>query len=221
MCPGQAPGLEAVIWQSAVALRAKSLTFAPSLVLYEYYYIDKEGKAGRPETGCIGLSYDESGKAAISVVWAKRNERDFTAERGSRLEKQSSRRSEFLQYFTPFDPDIQDKLKRSAGTPVLADGKVLWQYEFSLPLDRRRSFTGIARVDEKGRPYDYRFTLSPKPFFMDMMDVSISFDSSSEYLTFGKIDFLYEASFLFWNWKGGGNGGFDGWKWIPAPPRFH
>ena len=221
LCLAQAPKTETEIWQTAVALRTKSITFAPSLILYEYYHIDKEGRAGLPETGCIGLAYNEAGKAAISVVWAKRNEVDYTAERGSRLEKMSSKRSEFLQYFTPFDPDLQDAIKRSSGLQIFQDGRLFWQYQFSLPLDRRRSFTGIARVEPDGSPYDYSFTLTPKPFFMDMMDVSISFDSSFGYLTLGKIDFLYEASFLFWRWKGGGSADFDGYKWISAPPRLH
>ena len=220
-CLGQTSSPEA-IWQTAVAIRRGSSTLAPGAIIYEQYHIDKEGnRGGHPESGCFGLSYDEGGKAAISVVWAKRGEDDFTAERAGRLNKQSSRRSEFLQYFTPFDPDLQDKLTRTAGTRVFEDGKLLWQYEFSLPVDKRRSFTGLARVDDSGRPYDYRFTLSPKPFYLDIMDVRIVFDSAAEHLIFSKIDFIYEASFLFWSWNGGGNAGFDDWKWISAPPRLN
>ena len=218
-CPGQTPYQEAEIWQKAVALRTESFTFAPALLYYEQYHIDKDGKAGQPETGCFGLAYDEGGKAAISVVWAKRGEKDFTIERSGRLEKQSSRRTEFLQYFTPFDPDLQSKLTRTSGKQVFEDGKLLWQYGFSLPLDKRRSFKGTVRVDSNGRPHDYRFTLSPLPFFMDIMDVQILFDSAAEHLIFSRINFVYEASFLFWTWKGGGSAGFDGWKRISAPPR--
>ena len=220
-CPGETLLSEAEIWLRAVALRTESFTLAPAAILYEQYHIDKKGNAGQSETGCFGLAYDEGGKADISVVWAKRGERDFTAERAGRLEKQSSRRSEFLQYFTPFDPDLQNKLKRTNGTRVFEDGKVLWQYEFSLPLDKHRSFTGTVRVDDKGRPCDYRFTLSPKPFFLDVMDVHIFFDSAAAHLIFHRIDFVYEASFLFWSWKGGGNAGFNDWKWISAPPKLY
>ena len=220
-CPGEAPYGEAEIWRSAVALRTRSFTFAPGSILYMQYHIDKEGNTGQGETGRFNLSYDEKGIASISVVWAKRGERDFTAERAGRLEKQSSRRGEFLQFFTPFDPDLQDKLRRTGGTRVFEDGKILWKYEFSLPLDKHRSFTGTARIDGNGRPYDYRFTLSPLPFYMDIMDVHIFFDGAAEHLIFNKIDFMYEASFLFWSWKGGGNASFDGWKWISAPPRLH
>ena len=220
-CRGQAPYGEAEIWQSAVALRTSSFTLAPGSILYMQYHIDKEGKAGQSETGCFNLSYNEAGIASVSVVWAKRGERDFTAERADRLEKQSSRRTEFLQYFTPFDPDVQGKIKRTDGKRVFEDGRILWKYEFSLPLDRRHSFTGTARINENGRPYDYRFTLSPLPFYMDIMDVHIFFDSAAGHLVFRKIDFVYEASFLFWTWKGGGNAGFDDWKWISSPPRLH
>ena len=221
-CFGQASSREEMVWQTAVAIRRGSYTLAPSSILYEQYHVDKDGKrGGQSETGCFGLSYDEEGKAAISVVWAKRGESEFTAERASRLDKQSSRRREFLQYFTPFDPDLQDKLTRTAGTQVFEDGKIFWQYEFSLPVDKRRSFTGTARVDDSGRPYDYRFTLSPKPFYLDIMEVHIIFDDAAENLIFSKIDFVYEASFLFWSWRGGGNAGFDDWKWISAPPRLH
>ena len=216
---GQMPSSEALIWQTAVAIRAGSFTLAPAAILYEQYHMDKQGSMGRPETGRFALAYDEGGKAAISVTWAKRGESDFTAERSARLEKQASRRNEFLVYFTPFDPDLQDKLKRSSGTQVFSEGKFLWHYEFSLPIDKQRSFTGTARVDENGRPYDYSFTMTPKPFYMNVMDIHIDFDPDEEHLVFSNLDFKYEASFLFWNWRGGGQAYFDEWKWINAPPR--
>ena len=220
-CPGQTPSLQAAIWQTAVAIRAESFTLAPGALLYEQYQIDKNGKMGRSETGRIGLTYDEGGKAAVSVVWAKRGENDFTAERAGRLEKQASRRNEFLSYFTPFDPDLQDRLTWTGGTRVFAEGKLLWQYEFSLPMNKQRGFTGTARVDDNGRPYDFSFTLSPKPFYLDIMEVHIVFDNDREHLVFSRIDYKYEASFLFWNWKGGGHADFDDWRWIAAPPRLH
>jgi hypothetical protein len=217
----QTPSTEALIWQKAVALRTASYTLAPGEIPYEQYHIDRKEKEPHREFGVLSLSYDNTGKAAISVIWAKSGEKDVTAQRADRLEKQASRRNELLFYFTPFDPDVQDKLERKSGRLIFAEGKMLWEYEFRLPIDRNRNFAGKARVDNDGRPYDFSFTLSPKPFYLDIMDIHITFGAVREYLVFETIKYNYKASFLFWAWNGGGFAEFDEWKWISAPPRFN
>ena len=215
----ETPSSEAAIWQAAVALRAESFTLAPGGLPYEQYQLGDDGKVAHRETGRMSLAYDENGKAAISIIWAKRDEEDFTAERAKRLEKQASRRNEFLSFITPFDPDVQDKLQRKPGTEVFENGKPLWQYEFRLPMNKDRSLVGTARVGLDGRPYDFRYTLSPLPWFFDSMDMHVIFDAADKRLLFGRLDYKYEASFLFWAWRGGGHAVFDDWKKIPAPPR--
>jgi len=212
---------EAEIWQKAVALRAKSLTLAPGQIQYEQNRFDKKGNTTYSETGRLGLRYDENGKVSVSVLWAKNGDMDATARRSAIIDKQGSRTNDFLLYFTPFDPGIQDKLERKSGTLVSEGGKTLWQYAFHLPLDKGRSFAGTARVGEDGRPYDFSFALSPLPWYFDIMEIHITFDASSEDLIFSRIDFRYKASFLFWVWNGGGNAEFDDWKWISAPPKLN
>jgi hypothetical protein len=126
-----------------------------------------------------------------------------------------------VYYLTPFDPTVQSKLERKSGRRIFADGKALWEYEFRLPVDKKRSYEGTARVSNNGKPYDFSFSISPKPFYLDTMNVRITFNADGEYLIFDRISFIYKASFLFWSWNGGGDAGFDNWKWISAPPRFN
>jgi hypothetical protein len=221
LCRAETPSTEAEIWQTAVAMRAQSITLAPGELAYEQYHLERKKNEPRNETGRFRLSYGEDGKAAVSVMWAKRGEKDFTAERAARLEKQASGRNELLVYFTPFDPDLQDRLDRKSGTRVFSDGRSLWQFEFHLPAGRNRGFAGTARVGDNGRPIDFRFTLSPMPWFFDFADVYITFDAGNEYLVFDSISFKYKASFLFWVWNGGGSGVFADWKRISAPPKLN
>jgi hypothetical protein len=124
-----------------------------------------------------------------------------------------------LSFLTPFDPDVQERLERKPGTRVFAGSSALWQYEFRLPMNEERSIVGTARVREDGRPYDVRYTLSPLPWFLDTIEMHLVFDSDEELLRFGSVDYKYEASFLFWVWRGGGQAAFDDWKRIAAPPR--
>ena len=217
--PAESAVGEAGIWEKAVACRARSFTMAPGELPYEQYQLDRDGSVAHREIGCMGISYDTNGKAAISIIWASRDDKDFTAERAKRLEKQASRRNEFLSFITPFDPDVQDKLQRKPGEMVFAEGKTLWQYEFSLPINEDRGIVGTARVDDSGIPYDLRYTLSPLPWFLDIIDMHVVFHADGEHLLFRSLDYKFEASFLFWLWRGGGNAAFNDWKRISAPPR--
>ncbi|MDR1932928.1 MAG: hypothetical protein LBQ57_08935 [Spirochaetales bacterium] len=214
------PSGEAALWEAAVACRAESFTMAPGELPYEQYQLDSDGSVAHRETGRMSLDFSEEGKADISILWAKRDGSDFTAERARRLEKQASRRNEYLSLTTPFDPDVQDKLKRGPGEKVISGGIVLWQYEFELPSGER-SIAGTARVREDGKPYDFRYTLTPLPWFLDLMEMHLVFDTDAELLLFRNIDYRYEASFLFWLWRGGGHASFDSWKKISAPPRLN
>jgi hypothetical protein len=215
------PGGEAQIWQTAVARRAESFTMAPGELPYEQYQLERDGKVAHRETGRMGLAYDEDGRAAISIIWARRDNEDFTAERGRRLQRQASRRNEFLSFLTPFDPDVQDKLERTPGTRADSGEIPLWQYEFRLPMNEERSLVGTARVRADGAPYDVRYTLSPLPWFLDIIEMHLVFDSGAEIPLFRSVDYKYEASFLFWVWRGGGQAAFDDWKKISAPPRLN
>jgi hypothetical protein len=226
ICPAQMPsaaaaGYEAEIWQKAVAKRAESVYLAPGELSYEHYHFSKKANELRRETGVFNLSYDENGRISVFAEWAKFGERDFTAERNSRLEKQASKRNELLEFFTPFDSGLQAKLERERGTLVYEEGRALWQYVFRLPVTGNRSFEGIARVSEDGSPHDFRFWMAPMPWFMDDMYIRIAFGLKNEFLVFNSIDFKYKASFLFWVWNGGGEGLFDKWKWLSAQPRFN
>ncbi|MDR1626133.1 MAG: hypothetical protein LBT33_06290 [Spirochaetia bacterium] len=212
---------EAGIWQTAVAFRAESFTMAPGELPYEQYQLESDGNVAHRETGRMSLAYGEDGRAAVSIIWAKRDEEDFTAERARRLEKQASRRSEFLSFLTPFDPDVQGRLERKPGTRVFAGATALWQYEFRLPMNEERSIVGTARVREDGKPYDVRYTLSPLPWFLDIIEMHLVFDADAETLLFSTVDYKYEASFLFWAWRGGGQAAFGDWKRISAPPRLN
>ena len=221
-CPAETPASgEALLWEKAVACRARSFTMAPGILPYEQYQLDRDGTVAHRETGRMQVAYDENGKAAISIQWAWRDDKDFTAERARRLQKQTDTRNSFLSLVTPFDPDIQEKLQRKPGTPVYEDGKPLWQYEFTLPVDAERSLVGTARVYEDGTPHDVRYTQSPLPWFLDRVEIHIVFDTAAELLLFRTVDYSYEASFLFWLWRGGGYASFDDWKRISAPPRLN
>jgi hypothetical protein len=222
LCAAQPPpGGEAEIWQTAVARRAESFTMAPGELPYEQYQLESDGKVAHRETGRMSLAYGEDGRAAISIIWAQRDNEDFTAERGRRLERQASRRNEFLSFLTPFDPDVQDKLERSPGVRSNSGGIPLWEYEFRLPMNEERSLVGTARVRADGMPCDVRYTLSPLPWFLDIIELHLVFDPGAELLLFRTVDYKYEASFLFWVWRGGGHAAFDDWKRIPAPPRLN
>jgi hypothetical protein len=212
---------EAEVWQTAVARRAESFTMAPGALPYEQYQLERDGKVAHRETGRMGLAYGEDGRAAVSIIWAKRDNEDFTAERGRRLQKQASRRNEFLSFLTPFDPDVQDTLERKPGVREDSGGIALWRYEFRLPMNEERSLVGTARVRADGRPYDVRYTLSPLPWFLDIIEMHLVFDTEAEVLLFRSVDYKYEASFLFWVWRGGGQAAFDDWKRISAPPRLN
>jgi hypothetical protein len=212
---------EAEIWQAAVRRRAESFTMAPGELPYEQYQLESDGNVAHRETGRMSLAYGADGRAAISIIWAKRDDVDFTAERGRRLEKQASRRNEFLSLTTPFDPDVQDRLERGPGTRVLAEGAALWQYEFRLPMNEDRSIVGTARVWEDGRPCDVRYTLDPLPWFLDIIEMHLVFDTEAELPLFHTVDYKYEASFLFWVWRGGGQASFDAWTRISSPPRLN
>jgi hypothetical protein len=209
------------IWKAAVGHRAESFTMAPGELPYEQYQLERDGSVAHRETGRMSLDYGEDGEAAISIMWAKRDDEDFTAERGRRLERQASRRSEFLSFLTPFDPNVQDRLERKPGTRVYDGGAALWEYEFLLPVNGERSIVGTARVREDGKPYDVRYTLSPLPWFLDIIEMHLVFDFEAELLVFRTVDYKYEASFLFWVWRGGGHAAFDDWKRISAPPRLN
>jgi len=211
---------EAALWAAAVARRAQSFTMAPGELPYEQYQLDSDGSVAHRETGRMNLGFNDEGKADISIIWAKRDDVDFTEERAKRLEKQASRRNEFLSLTTPFDPDVQASIKRGPGEKVYAEGTVLWQYTFELPAGER-SMVGTARVREDGKPYDVRYTLSPLPWFLDLIEMHLVFDSGEELLLFQKVDYKYEASFLFWQWRGGGLASFEDWKRISSPPRLN
>jgi hypothetical protein len=211
---------EAELWAAAVARRTESFTMAPGELPYEQYQLDSDGGVAHRETGRMSLDFNDEGKADISIIWAKRDEADFTSERAKRLEKQASRRNEFLSFTTPFDPDVQASIKRGPGEKVYAEGTVLWQYQFELPAGER-SMVGTARVREDGKPYDVRYTLSPLPWFLDLIEMHLVFDSNEDILLFQKVDYKYEASFLFWQWRGGGLASFEDWKRISSPPRLN
>jgi hypothetical protein len=213
---------EALIWESAAAHRAASFFMAPTRLLYEQYQLNGDGGVSHRENGLMSLSYNENGKADISVSWAQRDGKDFTGERARRLEKQSARRNEYLSFTTPFDPDVQSKLERRPGKKIYYEGIVLWQYEFQLPVHDDLSIVGTARVREDDRkPYDFRYTVDPLPWFLDIIEIHIFFDTEAEYLLLKNAAYLYEASFLFWLWKGGGQAGFEDWKRIAVPPRLN
>jgi hypothetical protein len=169
----------------------------------------------------MGLSYNEEGKASISIMWANRDGEDFTEQRTRRLERQGSRRNEFLSLLTPFDPDIQDKLRLWPPIQTYENGEPLWQYNFKLPLNEDKSLVGTARLNDEGAPYDIRYAMEPLPWFLDSIEMHLVFNSGSGPLLFEKLDFMYQASFLFWFWKGEGNASFAEWKNISVPPRLN
>jgi hypothetical protein len=212
---------EAVIWKIAAAHRAASFTLAPMRLPYEQYQLDSEGDVLHRERGLMILSYNTDGRADISVGWAQRDGKDFTGERAKRLEKQSARLNEYLSFTTPFDPDVQDKLKRRPGKKLYHEGMSLWQYEFELPVNANLSLVGTARIREDGKPYDFRYTVDPLPWFLDVIEIHLFFDTGAEYLLLKNAVYSYEASFLFWLWRGGGQADFRDWERIFAPPRLN
>jgi hypothetical protein len=213
---------EAELWDDAVSYRAESFTMAPETLPYEQYQLERSGAVAHRETGRMRLTYDAEGKAAVTIIWAQRDNANFTEERARRLARQASRRNDFLSLTTPFDPDIQYKLKRQPGQRVYAGGTVLWQYDFELPMEGNRSLVGTARVrEDTGKPYDVRYSARPLPWFIDLIEIHVRFDSDSPLLLFQDVDYRYEASFLFMVWRGGGRAAFEDWRKISAPPRLN
>jgi hypothetical protein len=205
-------------WKTAVSRRAASFTFAPASLPYEQKQLERDGSVSHRERGRMSVTYAADGEARIGIVWAQRDGKNFTGERGQRLAKQAGRRSEFLSLATPFDPDVQDRLKRGEGKLVYEEGRFFWSYDFRLPLGGGRAFVGKARVRENGEPHDVRFSAEPLPWFLDVIDVHLVFDAGGRGLPHS-AEFGYRASFLFWLWRGEGRAFFEDWRDISVPPR--
>jgi hypothetical protein len=216
------PPDEIAIWNAAVSHRQQSFTLAPGELPYEQYQLERSGDIAHKETGIMRLSYNDQGKADIGIIWARRDDKDFTQERAQRLEKQADRRNEFLSLTTPFDPDVQSILKRQPGKRIYAEGIFLWEYDFELPQGEHPSIVGTARVrDDTGKPYDLSYSFKPLPWFLDLIEMHLVFDTDSEFLEFHKLDYRYEASFLFFLWRGGGEAFFGNWLRLSVPPRLN
>jgi hypothetical protein len=208
------------LWSQAVEKRSAGEKIAPSIMRYTQYELDSGGGEKSRENGAMSITYSEDGVAALTVVFAEKNNEDFTEERKKRLARSAERSSEFRRDRTPFDSDSQDALKLGETKRVSSDGLTLWEYRFELPLGKY-TMTGTARVRESdGSPHSVGFSFAPLPIFVDLMEMDLRFRRHGDYAYVPEGgDYRYSGSFLFFKRRGGGSIVFDDWTELSVKPR--
>ena len=208
------------LWNKAVEKRTAGEKLAPRILRLTQEELTAAGGIKSRETAVISLTYDATGKISLDVLSSVKDGQDFSAERRKRLASTVSRWADMKGDSTPFDREYQELLQRQPPKEEEDGGVVLLAYQFDLPI-KEVHMTGKARVvEDSGAPYDVSYTLAPLPNFVDLMDLGLKFKAfpnggySAE-----TVSYRFEASFLFFKWRGRGTLSFDDWTDLPVKPR--
>ncbi len=213
------PG-EQSLWQKAVQIRSEEEQTAPLRLRYVQYQLDPAGKEKSREEGMWAFTYDTAGKVTIQVVEAVKDGEDYTEERKRRLNRSRSNTNRMLDILTPFDAEAQTGLTLKPPVRTQFEGKPVWEYPFELPRQDIR-LIGVAWVDLIGKPVGFRYTIHPLPWFIDRMEIQVKISTDPFPGRLQELEYSFAASFLFFNWVGGGKAWPEEWVRLPVKPKFN
>jgi len=208
------------LWNEAVAKRTAAERMAPRILRLAQEELDSSGVVKSVEHAVIGLSYGEDGKVRLEVSSSEKNGADFSTERKRRLASTAARWADLRGDTTPFDRELQVRLRRGEPRREREGTTALFSFPFELPLDAI-TMRGRARVTEAaGAPFDVSYTLDPLPTFVDILELGIKFKQvRDEGYNAESVSYLFKASFLFFTWRGRGVLSFEDWTELPVKPR--
>lgn len=207
-------------WNLAVETRRREEYAAPRRLRYTQYQLDETGAEKSREHGVWAISYAANGKAAVEVISATKDGQDFTEERKRRVSRNRERTTQMMDIPSPFDSRVQSSLRLGSGVLAQVEGKAVYAYPFELPKEDR-TLAGTAWVDaRKGLPIGFQYTMKPLPMLVDKIEVRVSFEQDAHPGRFKEVAYVFAASFLVFNWIGGGTAWPEDWVELPVPPRF-
>ena len=177
------------LWTKALAVFNANKEWTPARMEIQSEELTRRGETKNRERRIFKISVDKHNQMISEIIFAEKNGEDITEKERSEREREGQDNG--LNFPSPFDPSVQDKVEVTPTDSLsYVNGHLCREFAVRMHWEKKRYYvgTGYLRADT-GVPLRFVATVDPLPIFVQSIDIQIDYNDDPDNWYMDRVEF--------------------------------